>query len=218
MLARRLKTAVHRSAAISTMNPAIRRLSIFSTVPRSGAAFLRAATGIPRRTMATAAHVSFYDVLEVTPAADKRKIKAAYYRLSKLHHPDVNASPEAKAKFLALSEAYETLGNDHKRREYDRMRLRHSTSNLRHAPRNSVRNSVRERKYGVHEAAARSKHYNHDAHQRGHYGMGESEGSAWHQDRMERKRQEEAATHKLLYQQSTEASVSPGPAARAAPL
>ncbi|KAJ3368436.1 hypothetical protein GGF31_006397 [Allomyces arbusculus] len=138
---------------------------------------------------------SFYDVLEVTPAADKRKIKASYYRLSKLQlrgHPDVNASPEAKAKFLALSEAYETLGNDHKRREYDRTRLRRSTSNLRHTPRNSARNSVRERKYGVHEAAARSsKHYNHDAHQRGHYGMGESKGSAWHQDRMERKRQEE---------------------------
>ncbi|KNE70166.1 hypothetical protein, variant [Allomyces macrogynus ATCC 38327] len=106
-------------------------------------------------------------------------------------HPDVNTSPEAKAKFLALSEAYETLGNDHKRREYDRTRLRHSTSNLRHTPRNSARNNVRERKYGVHEAAARSKHYNHDAHQRGHYGMGDSKGSAWHQDRMERKRQEE---------------------------
>lgn len=70
------------------------------------------------RYMATV--TSFYDALEVTPKATQTQIKAAYYRLSKMYHPDISESPDAKAKFSTISEAYEVLGNIKARRLYDR--------------------------------------------------------------------------------------------------
>jgi DnaJ-class molecular chaperone len=39
--------------------------------------------------------------------------------LAKEYHPDVNKAPEAKEKFATINEAYETLGDDSKRRVYD---------------------------------------------------------------------------------------------------
>jgi len=51
--------------------------------------------------------VSYYDMMELTPKATQKQIKAAYYRLSKKFHPDVNDEPDAKEKFAMLAEAYE---------------------------------------------------------------------------------------------------------------
>ena len=62
---------------------------------------------------------SHYDVLGLTPKASPAQIKSAYYRLSKLYHPDVNKSEDAKKKFTAISEAYEVLANRTRRRVYD---------------------------------------------------------------------------------------------------
>ncbi|THD20872.1 Chaperone protein DnaJ [Fasciola hepatica] len=47
-------------------------------------------------------------------------IKEAFYRLSKLCHPDVTNDPSARAKFQELARAYEVLGNPQKRKDYDR--------------------------------------------------------------------------------------------------
>lgn len=62
----------------------------------------------------------YYDVLELSSKASQTDIKGAYYRLSRVHHPDVNKQENAKAKFSEIAEAYEILGNTHKRRLYDR--------------------------------------------------------------------------------------------------
>lgn len=44
------------------------------------------------------------------PIADARGSKAAYRRLARLYHPDLNPeTPTAKGRFQLISEAYETL-------------------------------------------------------------------------------------------------------------
>ena len=51
--------------------------------------------------------------------ASQDEIKKAYFKLAKQYHPDVNKAPEAKEKFAIINEAYETLGDDAKRKVYD---------------------------------------------------------------------------------------------------
>lgn len=65
----------------------------------------------------------FYKILELTETASSEEIKKAYRRLSLLHHPDRNNnSSESVAKFQKISDAYETLGDVEKKREYDMTR------------------------------------------------------------------------------------------------
>jgi len=64
---------------------------------------------------------SFYDILGVNEKASKDEIKKKFRTLSMKWHPDKNPSSEALEKFQKINEAYETLGNDEKREEYDMM-------------------------------------------------------------------------------------------------
>ncbi|KTG45230.1 hypothetical protein cypCar_00013302 [Cyprinus carpio] len=62
----------------------------------------------------------FYDVLGVPRTASQKDIKKAYYQLAKKYHPDTNPDdPDAKEKFAKLAEAYETLSDELKRKQYD---------------------------------------------------------------------------------------------------
>ncbi|XDV22191.1 hypothetical protein PO909_027141 [Leuciscus waleckii] len=62
----------------------------------------------------------FYDVLGVPRTATQKDIKKSYYQLAKKYHPDTNPDdPEAKEKFAKLAEAYETLSDELKRKQYD---------------------------------------------------------------------------------------------------
>jgi len=66
---------------------------------------------------------NFYTILEVSETAAIDEIKKSYRRLSMLYHPDKNKNnPEATARFQKLSEAYETLGDQDKKKEYDMTR------------------------------------------------------------------------------------------------
>ena len=65
----------------------------------------------------------FYAVLGVTKTASADEIKKAYRKLARQFHPDANAGdPKAEEKFKEISEAYDVLSDDAKRREYDEMR------------------------------------------------------------------------------------------------
>lgn len=65
--------------------------------------------------------VNHYEVLGVTSKSTQAEIKAAYYKLSKQYHPDVNQdSTDAEKKFRKITEAYEVLGNLKMRKMYDR--------------------------------------------------------------------------------------------------
>ncbi|KAH7907641.1 hypothetical protein BJ138DRAFT_1104175 [Hygrophoropsis aurantiaca] len=63
---------------------------------------------------------NYYDVLAIPSSATEAQIKTSFYQLSKKYHPDVASDPAAHVKFHAISEAYSVLGNDRKRREYNR--------------------------------------------------------------------------------------------------
>lgn len=63
----------------------------------------------------------YYKVLGVERSADADAIKKAYRRLAKKYHPDANAGdPSAENTFKEVNEAYEILGDEKKRRLYDR--------------------------------------------------------------------------------------------------
>ena len=63
---------------------------------------------------------NYYTILKVTPHATQDEIKQAYYKLSKLYHPDTNQSEKAHDYFTAINEAYNVLGNLSDRQKYDR--------------------------------------------------------------------------------------------------
>jgi len=66
---------------------------------------------------------NFYEILEIPETSSIDEIKKSYRRLSMIYHPDKNKNnPEATSKFQKISEAYETLGDIDKKREYDAMK------------------------------------------------------------------------------------------------
>lgn len=62
----------------------------------------------------------YYKILGISKNCSPKDIKKAYYQLAKKYHPDTNrGDPDAGRKFQEVSEAYEILSDDTKRREYD---------------------------------------------------------------------------------------------------
>jgi molecular chaperone DnaJ len=62
----------------------------------------------------------FYETLGVSKDASQEKIKKAYRKLARKWHPDINpGNKEAEQKFKEISQAYDCLGNEEKRRRYD---------------------------------------------------------------------------------------------------
>ena len=62
-----------------------------------------------------------YDVLGVRKAASAEEIKSAYRRLAKKLHPDANMKdPKTAQKFAELNSAYEIVGDEDKRKAFDR--------------------------------------------------------------------------------------------------
>jgi len=60
-----------------------------------------------------------YSILGLNKNANQEEIKAAYRKLAREFHPDVNKSQGAEEKFKSISEAYEVLSDNNKRHEYD---------------------------------------------------------------------------------------------------
>src|ERR1700709_579260 len=62
-----------------------------------------------------------YEVLGVPRGASAAAIKSAYRKLAKKHHPDANKNdPKSAARFSELNSANEILGDEDKRKQFDR--------------------------------------------------------------------------------------------------
>jgi DnaJ-class molecular chaperone len=62
-----------------------------------------------------------YEVLGVPRGANAAAIKSAFRKLAKKHHPDANKNdPKAAARFSELNSANEIIGDEDKRKQFDR--------------------------------------------------------------------------------------------------
>ena len=65
----------------------------------------------------------FYQVLAVPKNASAAEIKKAYRKLAQQHHPDANPGNEAaETRFKEISAAYDVIGDEEKRKQYDQVR------------------------------------------------------------------------------------------------
>lgn len=63
----------------------------------------------------------FYSILGISSNADSKEIKAAYYKLAKLHHPDMNMGKSSEL-FKDINLAYEVLSDPEQKKQYDMSR------------------------------------------------------------------------------------------------
>lgn len=62
----------------------------------------------------------YYKILEVDKNSSQDDIKKSYRRLAKKYHPDLNPKDsKAQEKFKEINEAYEVLGDEDKKKQYD---------------------------------------------------------------------------------------------------
>lgn len=66
------------------------------------------------------AFIDYYKILGVARDIPQKDVKKAYLKRAKQFHPDLHPDdPKAKAKFQALNEAYDVIGDPEKRKRYD---------------------------------------------------------------------------------------------------
>lgn len=108
----------------------------------------------------------FYRILHISQTATAAEIKTAYYRLAKRLHPDVTGGPEDA--FKQVNEAYDTLSDPNKRREYD------ASIGLRFRGRSYWRQQQRSRTtvYSARPPPHWKFVWDHMKHQEMHYGDG----------------------------------------------
>ena len=64
--------------------------------------------------------MDLYKILELERSASQSEIKTAYRRLAKKYHPDKNPNnPKAEEMFKTIAAAYDVLGDEKKKLEYD---------------------------------------------------------------------------------------------------
>src|SRR5215467_13156615 len=68
--------------------------------------------------MTTDGEDDYYEVLQVSDAAEPETINRVYRMLAQRYHPD-NRETGNEARFRAITEAYQVLSNPEKRAQYD---------------------------------------------------------------------------------------------------
>ena len=61
-----------------------------------------------------------YQLLHVRPTDDDRTLTAAYRRLARRYHPDVDPRPQALRRMIAINQAFAVLRDPERRAAYDR--------------------------------------------------------------------------------------------------
>src|SRR5689334_10188012 len=63
----------------------------------------------------------YYETLGLPRDATSGDIRAAYRKLARRYHPDINKEEGAEERFKEVAEAYEVLSDPEKRERYDRL-------------------------------------------------------------------------------------------------
>jgi curved DNA-binding protein CbpA len=103
--------------------------------------------------------IDYYEVLGVWPTADTDTIKKAYFKLAKLHHPDVvgEAAGKEGVDFKLINEAFAILSDAAQRREFDE-RLKRKTGGTQAERREADKRSA-QLSYDQARAAMRQNRY-----------------------------------------------------------
>jgi len=65
---------------------------------------------------------NYYKTLGVEKTIDKEELRKQYRKLARKYHPDINTTDKnAASKFAEISEAYEVLSDEEKRKKYDEL-------------------------------------------------------------------------------------------------
>lgn len=65
----------------------------------------------------------YYQTLGVKPDTPIQDIKRAYRKLARQYHPDVSKESNAESRFKEINEAWQVLGDEEKRAQYDQIRM-----------------------------------------------------------------------------------------------
>ena len=78
------------------------------------------------------ANKNYYADLGVSSSASEDEIKKAYRKLARENHPDKNPGDKAaEDRFKKAAEAYDVLGDDKKRKEYDELKALLASGGIR---------------------------------------------------------------------------------------
>jgi len=62
---------------------------------------------------------NLYLILSVDKNSTDKEIKSAYYKLSKIYHPDINKDIESQHMFKDICDAYKILSNSELKDDYE---------------------------------------------------------------------------------------------------
>ena len=117
--ARRSSAAASSSSSSPRAPPRQRRAASAST-PSTQSEADRVKVALVAAVLARGQGKDFYKILAVARNADDKTIKRAYRKLAVKLHPDKNQAPGADEAFKMISEAFTTLQDPEKRRDFDR--------------------------------------------------------------------------------------------------
>lgn len=110
--------------------------------------------------LTTMREIDYYKILEISPSANLKDIRAAYRRLARKYHPDKSKASDATLRMQEINEANAVLSDPGKRAEFDRERLdriRHTKEAQREAEHERQREAQSSKQREKQEDARRSE-------------------------------------------------------------